>query len=63
MKAYVDKNVCIGCGLCPTIATNVFKLDEDGLAINMNIDEVPLEDEEQVLEAQSSCPVSAIVVE
>ena len=32
MKANVDKDTRIGCGLCPTIAPEVFDMDDDGKA-------------------------------
>jgi len=61
MKAVVDKNTCIGCGLCPSICPEVFSMDDDGLAVA--IDE---ELDEGIIgsakEAEESCPVSAISV-
>ena len=38
MKAYVDKDACIGCGLCVDICPEVFSLDDDGLAEAINDD-------------------------
>ena len=32
MKAHVDKDTCIGCGLCPSICEAVFVLEDDGKA-------------------------------
>ena len=29
MKAFVDKETCIGCGLCPSICPDVFAMDDD----------------------------------
>ncbi|MBU3804700.1 MAG: ferredoxin, partial [Candidatus Cellulosilyticum pullistercoris] len=29
MKAFVDKDTCIGCGLCPSICPDVFAMDDD----------------------------------
>ena len=31
MKAVVDKETCIGCGLCTNICPAVFDMDDDGL--------------------------------
>lgn len=62
MVACVDKDLCIGCGLCPSIAPEVFKMDDDGKAIAY-VDEVPPEAEANAKEAEASCPVSAIKVE
>jgi len=62
MKAKVDKDTCIGCGLCPSICPNVFSMDSDGLAIAIN-DDVPEPSQDDALDAQGSCPVNAISVE
>ena len=63
MKAYVDKNTCIGCGLCTSIAPSIFELDDNGLAENVLGNEVPSELENAVNEAAQSCPVGAIKTE
>lgn len=53
----VDKEACIGCGLCTTIAENTFELGDDGKAEVKN----PTGDsEEKIQDAIDSCPVSAI---
>lgn len=63
MKAHVDKDTCIGCGLCPSICPDVFAMeDEDGKA-KATVDEVPEELREDAEEAAASCPVEAITVE
>ena len=33
MKAVVDKNLCIGCGLCANICPECISMDDDGLAV------------------------------
>ena len=58
MKAHVDKDTCIGCGLCPSICEAVFVLEDDGKAAAY-VDEVPSEVEDEAKEAESSCPVNA----
>lgn len=62
MKACVDKNLCIGCGLCTSICPEVFEMDDDSLAKANDI-EITSSLEESVKEAETSCPVSAISVE
>ncbi len=62
MKAKVDKNKCIGCGACTSIASNVFEFDDDGLAKAIQ-EEVKEEDKESVKEAEESCPTGAVQVE
>ena len=63
MKATVDKNTCIGCGVCASIASSIFALVDDGLAENIFGGEVPVDLEDSVSEAHEACPVSAIVIE
>ncbi|HLR36033.1 MAG TPA: ferredoxin [Tissierellales bacterium] len=62
MKAEVNKDLCIGCELCPSICPEVFSMDDDGLAVA--IDE-ELDDNviDSAKEAEDSCPVDAITVE
>lgn len=63
MKAHVDKDTCIGCGLCPSICPDMFVLDdEDGKAKTLQPD-VPDELKDDTEEAAASCPVEAITVE
>lgn len=62
MKAFVDKNICIGCGVCTSIASSVFQFADDGLAENIHGEDVPNELENAAKEAEESCPVNAIKV-
>lgn len=62
MKAHVDKDTCIGCGLCPSICPDVFSMDDDGKSVAISGD-VPSEHQDAAKEAEDSCPVSAITVE
>jgi ferredoxin len=62
LKAYVDKETCIGCGLCPSICAEVFEMQDDGLAGVIGI-KVPQEAEESAKEAEDGCPVNAISIE
>lgn len=56
-KLVVNKEKCIGCGLCVSIAGGVFEFDEDGKARVKN--EIS-EEEKAIQEAVDSCPVEAI---
>lgn len=58
MRAYVDQDICIGCGLCVTICPEVFQLNEDGKA--EAIADTTDDNRAAVLEAIDSCPVNAI---
>jgi ferredoxin len=62
MKASIDRDGCIACGLCPSICPEVFRMADDGLA-EVYIDEVPMDVEATAKEAEESCPVSVITVE
>ena len=57
MKINIDKNLCIGCGTCISIAPKSFKLTNDGKA---EVIEPPQDKETTINEAIDSCPVSAI---
>lgn len=61
MKAHVDKDICIGCGLCASMTPDVFSMDDDGLAVAVEED-VAEEFEEMAEESANDCPVSAIAV-
>ena len=60
MKAHVNKETCIGCGTCPLLAPNSFKMDDDGKAVEIN---PPGDDLATVKSAEEGCPVDAITVE
>lgn len=61
MKAMIDRDGCIGCGLCAQLCPEVFRMADDGLA------EVYAEPTEEVLpqvtSAVDDCPVAVISLE
>ncbi len=59
MKAFVDENTCICCGLCEGICGEVFST-ETGVAVAGEVNDGQ---EDEVREACDSCPVGAISVE
>ncbi len=61
MKAEVNQDTCIGCGLCPSIEPEVFKIGDDGKA-HVIQDPLKSEYEDTAKEAEENCPVSAISV-
>lgn len=62
MKAFVDKDACIGCGLCPSISPEVFSMEDDGKAVAID-DELKDDMVDGAKEAVEGCPVNAISVE
>ncbi|MFT5874420.1 MAG: ferredoxin [Clostridium sp.] len=62
MKAYVDKDTCIGCGLCPEICPDIFKMEDDEKAVASKA-EVAENLVSSAKEAEEQCPVTAITVE
>ena len=62
MKAHVDHDTCIGCGVCPSVCPEVFEMRDDGLS-HVIVDTVPAGAEDASKDAEESCPVDAITVE
>ncbi|GAB6169851.1 hypothetical protein JCM1393_23110 [Clostridium carnis] len=61
MKAFVDGDNCISCGLCEGVCPGVFSLDT-GVSVAISGD-IALELEDSVREACESCPVQVISIE
>ncbi|MBR5273045.1 MAG: ferredoxin [Clostridia bacterium] len=59
MKAKVNKDMCISCGICVTVCPEVFAFDDNSLAESI-VDEIPKECLSAAEEARDSCPVSVI---
>ena len=62
MKGFVDKNICIGCGVCPTVCPEIFEMDDDGLA-KASESEITDALVDSAKDAEEQCPVNAITVE
>ncbi len=58
MRAFVDKDICIGCGLCASTEPDVFEIDDDGKAISKA--DTTEENRESVEACIEGCPVNAI---
>lgn len=61
MNVTINRDGCIGCGLCAEVCPEVFRMAEDGLA---EAYAVPTEDiQGKVREAAEGCPVEVITIE
>lgn len=61
MKAIVDRDLCIGCGVCEQMCPEVFVMAEDGLARVIDEDP-PRESYADIQGCVEMCPVAAISV-
>jgi ferredoxin len=62
MKAWIDRDGCISCGLCASTCPEVFRMDGEDLA-EVYVDEIPEDLEDLAQEAAENCPVSVIHIE
>jgi ferredoxin len=62
MRAFVDRDSCIGCEACVGICPEVFSMDDEGISVAID-GELAADLLESAEEAMECCPVSAITVE
>ena len=60
MKAKVDAEACIGCGLCVSTCPEVFEMKDDKAVVIVAV--VPKGAEENCRKATEECPVTAIAI-
>ena len=61
MKFYVDPDLCIACGACISLCSEVYDWDDDGKAKAIEGD-VPAGIEDSATEGMESCPTEAIKI-
>jgi len=61
MKAVIDEDACVGCGLCVDTCPAVFEMDGD--IAKVIADEVPDSETAACNESMDACPVDAIKIE
>ena len=60
MKIFIDKEACIGCGLCAGICPSVFSMNNTGKSeVNKGVKDSDIENAKEAAEA---CPVNAIKI-
>jgi len=62
MKVLVNRDACISCGACEAIASNIFRLDDEGISCIIKED-IKEEEKDSVRDASESCPTGAIEIE
>ncbi len=60
LKVEIDKNKCIGCGVCVSLHPDLFEMGPDGKARFIGGDKEG--NEKGVREAIASCPMGAIKI-
>ena len=61
MKAYVDKDTCIGCEACVNECPEIFEMEDDGLAVGKDV-EISDDLMDSANSAKDGCPVVALTI-
>ena len=59
MKAIVDQDTCISCGLCVSMCPEVYEFNDDDKSVAIDGD-IPADNVDSAKEARDACPVDAI---
>ncbi|MGB2601826.1 MAG: ferredoxin [Candidatus Omnitrophota bacterium] len=60
MKAIVDAEKCIGCGLCAQVAPEIYEMQDDKAVVLS--DDIPEEKADDAKSGAEQCPVMAIEI-
>jgi ferredoxin len=60
MKLAVQADVCIGCGVCESVCSDVFEMKDNVAVMKQEI--VPPENAAAARQAVNDCPVTAILI-
>ncbi|MBL7085111.1 MAG: ferredoxin [Candidatus Omnitrophica bacterium] len=61
MKASVNEELCVGCGLCADLCPDVFAMEQE--KVKVKADPVPEASLECCKKSREDCPVEAINIE
>lgn len=61
MKVSVNRDKCVGIGMCEVSAPEVFEVGDDGQA-HVLVEEIAEADEEGVREAVANCPTESLTI-
>ncbi len=59
MRVTVDRDRCVGNGVCEAMAPELFVVDDNG-EVELRFTEIPPEQRQLVLDAVRSCPAQAL---
>lgn len=60
MKAIVDVDACIGCGMCAQVSPEIYEMQDDKAVVL--VDDIPEDKAEEAKNGAEQCPVDAIEV-
>ena len=59
LRVVVDRNLCVGTGMCTSIAPDLFELDDNGVLV-LHEERITPRAREEIDDAIACCPVEAL---